>query len=71
MMLICKMVQLCTYWCNFNTMKRESIYFDSLPKTFRELEDRISWVRPHEHLDYCSPDEFEKNIAESFNNKRL
>ena len=65
------MAQSCTYWCNFNTKKRESIYLDGLPKSFRELEDRISkfieiyiMVRPHEHLDYCSPEEFEKSFAE-------
>lgn len=71
------MVQLCSYWCNLSIMKRESIYLNGLPRSFRELEDRIfkfietyNTVRPNEHLDYCSPDEFETSIAESSNNKR-
>ena len=58
-------------------MKRESIYLDGLPKSFRELEDRISKfieiynsVRPHEHLDYCSPDEFEKASQKTTNGKK-
>lgn len=61
----------------FNTMKRESIYLDGLPKSFRELEDRVSKfieiynsVRPHEHLDYCSPDEFEKASQQTTNGKK-
>ena len=58
-------------------MKRESIYFDGLPRPFREFEDSISrfikiynTVRPREHLDYCSPEEFEKALWKVPINKR-
>ena len=50
----------------FNIMKREGIFLDGAPRSYKELEDRlISFIeryntsRPHEHLSYISPNSFE------------
>ena len=50
----------------FSTLKREGIFLDGYPKSLRDLTKRLGEYieqynskRPHEHLDYLSPDEFE------------
>lgn len=52
----------------FNTLKREGIFLNGYPKSYRELRKSIERFiskynseRPHEHLGYVSPDEFEMN----------
>ena len=54
----------------YNTLKREAIYLEGSPVSYRDLEKRISsyidrynTIRPHEHLNYDSPDDFEKKHA--------
>ncbi|MBR2766880.1 IS3 family transposase [Candidatus Saccharibacteria bacterium] len=51
----------------FNIMKREAIYLNTPLKSYNDLKRRISEfivrynsVRPHEHLNYDSPDKVEK-----------
>ena len=50
----------------FNTLKREGIFLNGYPKSLRELKlhvaeyiDKYNKKRPHVHLGYISPDEFE------------
>lgn len=51
----------------FNTLKREGIFLNGYPTSLRELREHIevyiekyNSIRPHEHLSYISPDEFER-----------
>ena len=51
----------------FNTLKREGIFLNGYPRSLRELNERVSMyieyynsTRPHEHLGYLSPNEFER-----------
>ena len=51
----------------FSILKREGIYLYGYPNSFRELKTHIKMfiekynsTRPHQHLDYLSPNEFEK-----------
>ena len=51
----------------FSTLKREGIFLNGYPKSLRELKehvsasiDRYNSTRPHEHLGYLSPNEFER-----------
>lgn len=52
----------------FNTLKREGIFLNGYPKSYRELQENVGQFiskynseRPHEHLGHISPDEFEMN----------
>ena len=51
-------------------MKREGIFLNGYPKSYRELQERIenfveyyNSERPHENLNYMSPDEFEQQFT--------
>ena len=53
----------------FNTLKREGIFLTGAPKSVRELKKRIknfqgyyNSERPHENLNYLTPDEFERSL---------
>lgn len=59
----------------FNTLKRESIFLDNYPKSYRELKERVdiymNWYnskRLHEHLHYVTPNEFEEKKNSSYIN---
>lgn len=52
----------------FNTLKREGIFLNGYPTSYRELRENVGQFiskynsqRPHEHLGYATPDEFERN----------
>lgn len=52
----------------FNTLKREGIFLNGYPKSYRELQENVGRFiskynseRPHEHLGHISPNEFEMN----------
>lgn len=51
----------------FSTLKREGLFLNGYPKSLRELKQyteayiqKYNQERPHEHLEYISPDEFER-----------
>jgi len=55
----------------FNTLKREGIFINDYPRSYKELVkyvkafiEHYNSARPHEHLNYASPDEFEQNLQE-------
>lgn len=52
----------------FNTLKREGIFLNGYPRSYRELQENVGRFiakynseRPHEHLGHISPNEFEMN----------